>query len=299
MAEDLSQRPPGAPAEEPLLLEPADGDAPAAAAPAPRRSEARPFRYRFGIAYLALAVLAGAAVGSAYLLLDREPTVERSWSAWKPAGDKSGYPAQIAEFIGQQYRNASGSQLVGVIASPPQVQTREGAVPIQWVAIQNPAASAARSNDQNFNVLPTGDGSLMYTLCGFGERCSIREGEPSIVRGRLLRREALELALYTFKYVGGTDSVIVLMPPNLGKPGDTSDDRQTALFFQKGDFARELARPLRTTLLMRQPPRGIGVDAVEQLTIDRLTEPRIFIYDFQPTQAGGWVIVLAPILDVP
>lgn len=297
MAEDLIPRPP---AEPP----PSAAVAPEAAEPAPaqapqRRAEARPFRYRFGVAYLALAVLAGAAVGSAYLLLGREPKVETRWSAWKPVGDESSLTAQIAEFIGQRYRNTSGTQLVGVIASPPQVQTREGAAPIQWVAIQHEGASSARSNDQNFNVLPAGDGALMYTLCGFGARCSLREGAPSIARGRLLRREALELALYTFKYVDGTDSVIVLMPPNLGDPKDTTDDRQTALFFQRSDFRREVSRPLRTTLLMGQPPRGLRVNAVEQLTIDRLTEPRLFLYDFQPTQAGGWVIVLAPVLNLP
>jgi hypothetical protein len=93
-------------------------------------------------------------------------------------------------------------------------------------------------------------------------------------------------------------SVIVLMPPNLGDPADPEDDRQTALFFQKGDFQRELSRPIQQTLA-GATPRGVQINTIEQLTIDRLTEPRLFLYDFQPTQAGGWVIVLAPVFNLP
>ena len=93
--------------------------------------------------------------------------------------------------------------------------------------------------------------SVMYNLCGVGQNCSIAEGQPSEARARLLRREALELALYTFKYVDDVDSVIALLPVNLGDPATEEDDTSTALFLEKKDFARQLRGPLDRTLTGR------------------------------------------------
>ena len=47
---------------------------------------------------------------------------------------------------------------------------------------------------------------------GPGQRCSV-PGEPTAERALLLRRESLELALYTFKYMDDVDSVITMLPP--------------------------------------------------------------------------------------
>ena len=44
--------------------------------------------------------------------------------------------------------------------------------------------------------LVDGDG-VLYRLCGLGPNCAIAKGKPSAERHLLLRREALELALYT------------------------------------------------------------------------------------------------------
>ena len=50
-------------------------------------------------------------------------------------------------------------------------------------------------------------------LCGYGQNCSIASGQPSVERHTLLRREAVELALYTFKFLPNIDSVSVFLPP--------------------------------------------------------------------------------------
>jgi hypothetical protein len=265
------------------------------AAPPPRSVESRPYRYRFGIAYLILAVIAGTALGSAYLLYEREPTREAIWSTWQPTGRESTYPAQIAETIGERYRSESGNQLVGVIASTPQIQTGETALPIRFAAFRFEAAVAGEGGQDDFEIVPVSEGSLMYTLCGLGEQCAIAEGEPSPARHQLLQRQALELALYSFKYVEGIDSVLVLLPPNLGDPTNPEDDRQTAMFFRKGDFKRELSAPLRRTLLDRRDQLTVPVADNEQLTLDRLTDERVFLYQFQPTQDGSAAIVLSPV----
>ena len=41
-------------------------------------------------------------------------------------------------------------------------------------------------------------------------------------RGQLLRREALELSLYTLKYVPGTNAVLTYLPPP-GRPAGVAD----------------------------------------------------------------------------
>ena len=293
MAEDLTPREPDRAPDVASSAAPTVEGAPAVplVSPPRRPADSRPFRYRFGLAYLILAVVAGAGVGSAIILLDREPEETVTWSSWQPVGRTSSFPAQISDFVSGRYRHPdTGGPLVGVMAGQPKIQTQEASVPIEAVAIQNDP----EGNTDDISIVSVEEGSLMYTLCGFGERCSIREGAPSVERARLLRREALELALYSFKYMGSLRSVIVLMPPNLGQADDPNDDTSTALFFQKGDFGRELSRPLQRTLVSKQPAR---ISAIEQLTVDRLTEPRRFLYQFTQTPAGFAVLVLAPILE--
>ena len=50
----------------------------------------------------------------------------------------------------------------------------------------------------------------------------------------LLSRQALELSLYTFKYVSDIDSVIVFMPPS------PKGESNGSVFFRRGDVADEL-----------------------------------------------------------
>lgn len=289
MAEGLNERP-----THEATVEPAAPVAETAAPLVPRivtsEEERRVYRLRFGIAYLALAVLAGAAVAAGILLYDRPEQQEAAWSSWKPTGRESSYDTQIADHVSGRYTHPNGNTLVGVIPSKPQVLTGEGPLPLQAVLIQNDP----EGETDDISIVPTDD-SLMYTLCGLGPRCSIREGRPSVARMRLLKREALELALYSFKYMDGLGSVITLMPTNIGDPKVQTDDTATALFFEKQDLEAELERPLQSTLLAANPPQATEINPVEGLTIDRLTQERLFTYEFTQTQAGGAVIVLAPV----
>jgi hypothetical protein len=246
----------------------------------PAREDVRVHRARFAIAYLALAVAAGAGIGAAFLLLgDRGEQIGAPWSGWRPTGSESGYAKEIADYVAPRYRLPSGAQLVAVpLAGPPKVQN----VAVRAVAIRPEAGS-----NEGIEILPTDD-SLMYVLCGLGEQCAIAEGEPSEERHRLLRREALELALYTFKYVDDVDSVIALLPPN------PEAEAGTAVFFQKNDFGAELQRPLSRTLALPDPPVGTQLDPREGLIVDQLTRPRLFSYQFQQAQEGSAIIILAP-----
>ena len=267
MAEDLI---PAAPASEPALVT--------------RRAHETPsvFRGRFALAYLALAVLAGTALGTTFLVLDRPAKSTEAWSAWQPSGSRATFDNQIAEYVGARYRLPSGDELVRIIPGRPTVTSGNQEVAITSVVIEDDQSG----NDEGFRVIEI-DRSSMYQLCGTGAQCSIGEGTPTPERLQVLRREALELALYTFKYGDDIDTVIALLPPNLGEADNADDDTSVALFFEKDAMKAELDLPLAKTLTSRTPPEGAELNPLENLVVDRLTADRLFLYQFQPLQAGS------------
>ena len=277
MAQDVSELPQGrATEEEELKLLP------------DRRERARrtSYRFRFGLLYVLLAAVVGAGVGSFIVLATQPgPEQEAAWSSWRPEGRANAYPVEIAEYVGSRYRLPSGKQLVGVLAGKAEIQD----LPLRAVVIQHEASNPTKRDD--LEVIEVGS-SVMFNLCGAGEKCSIAEGTPSQERSRLLRREALELALYTFKYADDVDSVVALMPVNLGEPETAEDDTSTVVFMQKKDFQRQLSVPLTETLPGR--PR-MTLDPIEGEIVDTLTRPRQYLYDIQPTQDLAAIMRLAPI----
>lgn len=251
------------------------------------REEVRVHRLRFAIAYLGLAVLAGVAVGAAILVADdSRQSSNVAWSAWQPEESEAARPKEIGDYVATRYTHPNGSPLVLVFAGEPSIKTAETDVPIRWVAIRGD--EAAGEEDE---VVETSD-SVMYVLCGGGDNCAMNEGEPTAERYRLLRREALELALYSFKYTDA-DSVITLLPPSTDTESDTT--QATTLFFQKRDFDAELGRPLQMTLSRPDTTTPVALDATESLTVDRLTRPRLFTYEYRQAQEGSAVMLLAPV----
>jgi len=269
------------PAEEPLV--------PVVRADRRERARLTSYRFRFGLVYFLLAALMGGAVGSFIVLAGRPaPAENEAWSSWKPEGRENAYPTAIADHVAPRYRLPSGKQLVGVLAGPAEVQD----LPIRAVLIQHESSTPTLRDD--VEVIETGS-SVLYNLCGTGTRCSILEGDPTPARAQLLRREALELALYTFKYSDGVDSVIALLPVNLGDPKDEQDDTTTALFLQAKDFRDELQVPLRRTLAAPPPIAGAELDPTDGLVVDQLTQRRLYLYDIQPTQDLSAIMRLAPV----
>jgi hypothetical protein len=249
----------------------------------PIRVPGRSYHRRFRVAYVGLAVIFWGIVAAVAISVtggisrDSGPT----WSSWKPnAGGLDG-AKEIASFVGSQYHLSSGGrQLVAVQASKPEVQAD---VPVEAVAVR----AGASSNDY---ATASTKNAVVYLLCGLGNGCAITVGTPSEARARLLRREALELALYTFKYVKGVDSVITFLPPPPSqKPPSWS------VYFRKADFKQELNRPLRATLPATATPTPATLKPAESDTIERLTRDRWFKSQFQPLQNGSAVLVLDPI----
>jgi hypothetical protein len=239
-------------------------------------------RRRFSVAYVFLALLACCSLAALFVVVTgKRPGEGPKWSAWSPSADGAAGAEEIAAYIAPRYRLDTGQQIVGVQASQPVFQN----ISIEVIGISN--ASTTGLGGTGYRQAP-GANSMMYLLCGFGESCSIAFGTPSAERLELLRREALELALYTFKYIHDRDSVIVFLPPQPGaKPTG-------ALFFQKADFQTELSQPLSHTLDPNVPKASALSDDAEGRLIDELTADRRYHFTFQQLKDGNAALVLDP-----
>ena len=271
-------------------LTPADAgiSAPLAApapSPAPAREARPPHWHRFVFVYGVLGGVLAIAIAGVVIYAGKAITPAPKWSSWHPSGGGLGAAKQIAANVGKEYRLPDGSQLVDVIAKAPSVASGStagsGQVPIHFFVIH-----PSNGNDQVYPV--SSSNSVMYSLCGLGTSCSIATGKPSVARGTLVRREVLELALYTFKYVGGIKSVVAFMPPSSGTA------QQYAVFLQKSDLQSELKVPLVKTLRSTTPlPAGIPAREVHE--IDATTESRVYTFGLSQSQTGDLVLVLHPL----
>jgi hypothetical protein len=286
---DSTPTPPGPP-ELPPASEPAvvETEQPKHLVTRPVRSfRERRYGWRFLLAYAVLAVALGAGAGGFSLLAmsgvgQGDGGGDEGWSQWRPTARGEAGVDQIANFVGTRYRLPSGRQLVAVVADRPLVQNE---IPVSTVAIEDESKDS--QGDPNYTIHDTG-GDFMYVLCGLGQNCAIPEGTASVERHRLLRREALELALYTFRYVDGVDSIIAFMPPRLG------EQPSSVLYFRKGDFEDHLSRPLRETLPSTKAPKMDRIPAREKRVIDQLTTKNLFQYEFTQGPDASAILVLTP-----
>jgi hypothetical protein len=259
------------PPEKPAEPEPA-------AAP-PRDLPPSQHRNRFGFLGGALGgvILAAVAVIAIVLTTNNgrvDEGLSKNWSQWQPQETSmSGGPPEIATHVAPQYKLDDGTQLVNVSAGPLQAQ----GLPVDDVIL------AAQNGYHQF------DGrTVMYTLSGLGPGGSIASGKPSKARHLLVRREALELALYTFRYVPDADMVVALLPPPKPAEGETAQQALEknpvqAILYRPGDLKGQLQVPLGNTV-PATAPRPASIPAKEATTIDALTLSNLFLSAFRQTQ---------------
>jgi hypothetical protein len=262
----------------------AEEDAPAPAAPVQS-----PHRSRFGFVLGTLIGVALAAVGLAVVLAyDASDSggVRDGWSAWQPKdGNDLQKATQIAEHVAPKYRLGDGEQLVAVQPSGLEVAN----VKLSGVALRTaPTGGDIKLLDGN---------AVMYTLNGLGAHGSIEHGTPSEERHLLVRREALELALYTFRYVDDVDMVVALLPPSkndVAKALKTDEQPPLqALFYRPGDLRDKLDVPLGATIPAQTPrPETIKLSSPDSQAIDALTNQNLFAASFQQGQDANAYLVL-------
>jgi hypothetical protein len=269
------------------LVEAAEAAPADAAAAAPS-----PFRSRFGFLLGALAGIGVAAAIAFALLLgsappDRaDPRLADHWSTWfPPSGDIVTGPTAIANHVQTEYQRADGKQLVSVHGGP-----------FYYAGASTPLPFAVRLQPADGSIRDLGSNGVLYTLAGTGTSGTIVGDKPTPARHRLLRREALELALYSFRYVDRITMFVALLPKNAAKkatPKTAASTRELeAVFFRPGDLKRQLKSPLTTTL---KPVTKLGpkeVPATEVATIDKLTKPNVFNATFTQQVDGQLYLVL-------
>ena len=261
-------------AESSTELEPARG-AGELGPPLPPSQHAPRFRMLTGgLVGVAIGALAAAAV----LVAGGGPKPGPVWSPWKPSDrDTSKGAEQIARHVAPSYRLPTGDQLVLVTGGPLKVADLDLPVRI--------AVAGGTGSSDNYRLVQ--GRSVMYVLCGLGPRCAIAKGKPSTERFLLLRREALELALYSFRYLRSLDNVVALLPP---APGQRP---RNAMFFRRSDVEPALTRPLTATLPSPPPTLNALPESPEATIIERLTDRNLFAYSFQQGQDLGAFLVLA------
>lgn len=230
---------------------------------------------RFAIAYLLLGAAVGAGLGAFIVLVQRPgPKPPTPWSAWKPVSASTGETAQaIASHVSGRYRLPNGRQLARVLLGPSQA-----AGSIEGVAL---------ADRPNAVTLYDPTRTIVYTLCGPQQNCGLQVAETRASTDAL-RREALELALYTLKYADAAD-VAIFFPPLEGDTKSTS-----VLNFPRDDFGRQLKRPLKVTLPHPAAVSQGKIDARESGTIDALTSGHRYRFGVQTATGGRRVLILQP-----
>jgi hypothetical protein len=287
--------------------------------PEPARSAAEPaqapvytpsaFRNRFGFLVGALAGVVVAAVMVAVVVIwqdsgdpAEQAGLAKNWSKWQPSDSSmdSG-AAQIAEHVGHEYMQA-GKQLVTVTANP----------------IADGLTVALQPSSGNITQI-TGP-AIVYELTGLAKDGSILGGKPSTQRLQVLHREALELSLYTFRYLPDVEMVTVMLPPPpasteaSAKPTPTpaagattlsttesnspcidnpdgTNPCKSALFYRPGDLRQQLQMPLGFTLKAKAPSPD-DLSPSEAKAIDSLTLSNKFLWLFQQQQ--GRLVLVRP-----
>jgi hypothetical protein len=153
--------------------------------------------------------------------------------------------------------------------------------------------------------------TIAFNLCGVAsQNCSIGIGTPSSARLLLLRREALELALYTFKYISGTDNVVAILPPgrtqqtsaltksppSAASPTSTTKPIDVAVLFSRQELSFLLKQPLAAGLPEQAPPLVSQMtSAPEAGLVAQVTANGLFSERLEQAQDGSNLIVLDPL----
>ncbi len=235
------------------------------------------------------------------------------WSSWSPPDGGVQSAREIADHLAPFYRITGADQLDAVtvlnVGNPATASTASSNGPnnqIQ-VALRSTAASSSA-------VSLIGGRTVAFNLCGLGTSdCSIGTGAPSSNRLLLLRREGLELALYTLHYMPNVENVVAVLPPGHTQETSTlspTPPQQTkpaptqplnlALLFDRQELApwTRDSQPVATTLTSL-PPSVAQLPAwrltQEAALVDQLTARGLFGDHFSHAADGSYLLVLNPV----
>jgi hypothetical protein len=260
-----------------------------------------PFRARFGFITGALLGCGLAAIVALLVLLTSNSGdgigegLAPNWSAWHPdTTDSFTGAVEIARHVGGTYRNEKRKPLASVSGGP--------------IAFNQFLLTVALAdNGDKLDLVGGGGSGVQYVLEGTGKNGRLQDSKPSKARHRLLRREALELALYSFRYLPKVTMVVTLLPPApkieqvrpvpKGKKAAKASKAKApavqsqAIFYRPGDLESQLKVPLKLTMATTPPPID-KLDGEEARRIDSLTLSNLFEFKRGQGQDGRAYLVL-------
>lgn len=222
---------------------------------------------RFMLAYLILVLVFGTVAAVTIYLVARDD--DPAWAPFKPEGGGLARATNIANHVGPMYR-VGDRQLAVVEAQPPFVNDRV----ISNIAIARERVGPVGGGFQSME--PAGR-TLFYVFCGLGPDCALN-ARVTQAHFALMLREALELSLYTFKYMNGIDAVVALLPPTPNEP-------LAAVYLRRRALTEQLDKPLAETLTGGPPYTPTAIP--DRRTVERLAAHRMFPAYFQPVANGG------------
>lgn len=264
-----------------------------------RRIE-HPHAPKFRVATAVLVGIAVAAVAIAIVVASRgsnraDVVTGAHWSSWTPDNSGNTGVSEIAQYISPYYR-VSGSQQLDVISPMRLAQsTAAGTTTGSGLTL---AVNESSGGKQSLGLL-NGE-TIAYEVCGLGSKSCELAGTASINRMLLLRREALELALYTFEYISGSQNVVVVLPPgHTVTTGGTHEKGVTvALIFLRRNLQPWLNVPLARTLQAYPPALSelnVWSKTQEAAFVDQVTAHSLFSSQIEALQEGGSALVLTPL----
>jgi hypothetical protein len=264
----------------------------------------------FGIAVAAIVIALTSLAGGGH-------QASQKWSEWSPPDTGIQGAREIADHIAPLYRISGTDQLAVVtVSNLNSSSTAASANSGSGSQSSGGLQVAVRSDPNSSAVSLIGGHTIAYDLCGLGStNCSIGVGTPSPDRLLLLRREALELALYTFRYISGTQNVVAILPPghlvqtNAGALSPKPPSRQAkatttqkplnvALLFLHDELKPLLDQPLSTIFPEQFPPSVPEVAAWKQTPeaglVEQVTSRGMFSEHVTTAQDGTNLLVLDP-----
>ena len=275
-------------------------------------------KFRAATALLIGIAIGALAIAATVLIASRSDTSSPSWSSWAPQDGGLQGAREIADHIAPLYRISGTDQLDVVTVTNLSSGSSSGATTAAASASSGSSGAgglqvAVRADPTSSAVSLLPGSTIAYNLCGIGtSNCAIGAGNPSANRLLLLRREALELALYTFKYIGGAQNVLAILPPGHTQPVQslspkppsprtraTSKPINLALLFLRDELKPWLGQPLSQTFSLPLPPMvgelNLWKRTGEAALVSQITERGLFSEHFSQTQDGSNLIVLDPL----
>lgn len=246
----------------------------------PPRTPRRRVNYgrRGAVALVLLGLVLAGAIGLAVWLLQKDR--EGPWSPGfkTTVDDPVDRGAQVADYVQGRYFAAPGTPLSII-------KTGEDVIPDLPFHEQVVALSDDTQTTYSFENRSL----LFYKLCPTRESCELPAAADRQALGPLYARQAVELALFGFRYVPEAAGVVVELPTGYVPAAAGKAPDRFVHYFPEKNWEDELDRPFAKTL-PGDPPLLGTMSAAETARISDLAADTFFRMDVGTTEDQSFIV---------